>query len=259
MARKKEVRRRHSKLPKLEVVAMMLEGKDDEEIAKKYNTTASVVSKVIHRHIKEVTNVRETQVLIKTQKGTIKKNVRVLKTMASTRTINKKFMDLLSEPDADELSESETMFALTYILTGEAKFALEEAGLDAGLQAPNSKDRNNMGYCKRLRCQYLLNKLNVAQAIKAYRDEKFKKQLDGIDKRYTQKELLMQLDEMKHAPGTQRKDILSCLRMIGETEGAFTQNINVGKIDPGEALDELIEMVSGGSEGEDEFFEMEED
>ena len=261
---KMTVKRRRSKIPKMEVIELYTKGQTEEQIAESLGSSKGTVSKIIVRHIQEMTNLRESRLLITAQKKTIKGSTamsgavnRGLQTILNTKTINKDFTEMLSKPDAAELSVAETHFVFVYSLTGDGVTALEEAGLAAGLQQPNTGDRNNYGTCLQIRAEYMKKKSNVSMAIQLERTRNFGEVITkGIDRKYIQGELLEQLDQMKHTPKLNRKDILACLKMIGETVGAYVKNIQISEIDPAESMEELIEMVKDREDDSGEVYEV---
>lgn len=245
MARKIETRKRSKALDKYKVVELYLTGKTEGEIATLMNSNKAVVSKVIVRHIKELTNTKETRLLTAPQTRGIKAG---LKTLLNTKSINSDFTALLSPPGDQVLTIAESVFCEMLIATGDAVTALVEAGLDAGLQQPNSGGRNNYDKCLELRAKFLLIKPNVRSTIDEMRKQQWTPYAEQVNKEFVQVELLQQLSEMKFKPSVNRKEILSCLKMVGETVAAYSTSIAVTNIDPAQALDDLIELAGDKSE-----------
>ena len=242
-------------LPKYEVIDDYLKGMTEEELADKYNAKLLTVTRCITDHIKAMSNLRETSLLVKSQNipngGSALRNVqKSIKVVRESSSINKSFLSLLSEPESPELSDRELHFILTYALTGDGVHALQESGLDAGLvkSSRGFEQAAQLKQCCRLRVEYLKRKKNVAAALEAERKIRYRDIVDDINREFVQLELLEQLDQLKQDPRKNASLIQKNLRLIGETIGAYVTNMKVSKIDPSQAMDDLIEMALDSDE-----------
>jgi len=158
-----------------------------------------------------------------------------------TNLVNEPFLDLLSPP-TDTLTDEELTYAYLYVFTGDNQSAVEQSGLDAGLNNKRIvKDTPAYAYAMRVRGLLLRNKPNVQSYINALREEKLKDNRE-VNKAFIIEELVDQLNQMKEE-GKERRLILETIKLLGQTCSAFTERIEIGTIDPSRPVDALIEMA----------------
>lgn len=219
-----------------------------QTLAIKYSTTSGIVAKILTRHWKTFTNLRESKLLIDSQKyDDVHKSGSyiALKSMGRALGMNEKFTDLLSEDDSQILSDHEVAFCLHYVSTGNSFTSVKESKLSVGLlQEKSEESRHKYKVACRLRSTYLKNKPNVAAFINQLKSEKFLPEV--IDKQFVQRELLEQLELIKEDDelSTYRKKTLALktIESIGRTVGAFSETLRIEKVDPAEALDALAKL-----------------
>lgn len=223
------------------------------EVARKHGTTENNVGLIVNRHWKALCNMRESRALTTVdpnlvnsrRNGNSSANV-VFRELARAKTINQEFLDLLSDPEAALLTDSEAMYSWIVVHSGDADDAMITAGLDVGLYkdtAPKSGDRFAYDKALKLRRIYMDNKPNVVAYVTQLREERLINA--DVGKARIQTELIEQLHQMKSSGETHRhrNQMLKCIELLGKTVGAFTERVEIHEVDPSNALDQLIEMA----------------
>ena len=92
-----------------------------------------------------------------------------------------------------------------------------------------------------------MKKSNVSKYITELREKKIENVI--VSKGLVQSELVDQVTQLKEITsndGTtiqQRSQLLKAIELLGKSVGAFSENIKVETVDPGQALDKLIDMA----------------
>ena len=240
---KVRVRKAESSLDHMAIVKDYAEGVISvKEIAQKHSTAENNVGLIANRFWKSLTNMRESRILTGTQ-GHFE-SASALKDLQSTDLINQEFLSLLSDSDTTLISEPESIYAWAYVHTGDPIESLEAAGLNKGLYKENKRDqRFSYTQALRYRAMYLNSKPNVISYIKELRERRL---IDAdVGRARIQSELIEQLESMKASPNISkhRASILRTIELLGKTVGAFVDRVEVTKVDPSNALDQLIEMA----------------
>lgn len=205
-------------------------------------------------------NLNDSEALIKFINGTITRLNIVKETSAinpatqshylnykPTSLVNEPFLELLSPPAAS-ITDEEMTYCYLYVFTGDNRSAIEQSGLDAGLNHKRIiKDTPTYDYALRVRGLLLRNKPNVKAHIDLLRSEKLKDN-KIVDKSFVIGELVEQLNQLKE-DGRERKLILETIKLLGQTCHAFTERIEVCQIDPNKPIDSLIEMAMKEANG----------
>ena len=217
-----------------------------KQIAEKHSTSEENVGLIVQRHWKALTNMRESRALLAPAKESLKYETgqqKALRELRSTELINEEFAEELSHDESDLLTEAESIYAWTYVHTGDAIEALKLAKLDVGLYKERGKEsRFSYDRALILRSHYLNAKPNVSRYIQELRETRYVEQ--DVSKQKVQGELLDQLAYLKQSGDPRdRKEILRCIELLGKTVGAFTERIEVREVNPVDALDKLIEMA----------------
>lgn len=215
------------------------------EIAQKHHTTSNNVGLIASRFWKSLTNMRESRLLEESTKdgqaGFDAKHA--LKELHGSTQINQEFLDLLSDPSANLLSDPEAVYAWTYVHSGDLRLSLKTSGLDIGLAREKKKDsRFSYDHACMLRGQYLNCKANIAGYIKELRETRL---IDAdVGKARIQSELIEQIEQLKSTGDTRnRASILRAIELLGKTVGAFVDRVEVKEVNASDALDRLIEMA----------------
>jgi len=147
---------------------------------------------------------------------------------------------LLSPVNSTDLTASEIAFAFILHSTGSMTTALKESEFSKVLGS-NSAFIQVLG-------NYLLMKPNVQSFLKKLESDQ-ELQLD-VTKGVVQNELVSQIYQLKDKIATStdsrtgdRGYLLKAIELLGKTIGAFQDKITVEQVDPGQALDKLIEMA----------------
>ena len=216
------------------------------QIAENYKTTPKNVGLIVNRHWKSLTNMRESRMLLQAPESAQEHfdTKHAMAQLHSTDLINQEFLDKLSDPESELLSDEEATYAWCYVHTGDGAESVKTAGLDIGLIRDKSRD-TRFSYDKALdiRKMYLNAKPNVGRYVTQLREERL---IDAdVGKSRIQSELITQIDQMK-ASGQANKNRMAMLRsieLLGKTVGAFVERVEITEVNPSDALDELIEMA----------------
>lgn len=222
----------------LELIHLYAKGQTSTaDIAKQFGTSEENVGLIVNRHWKELTNMKESRALISPSKDSNS----TLRLIHNTSHINQAFLDLLSPPSLETLTEAESIYCWLLIHTGDLSMAFQESGLDAGLIKGDRNSRHSYDKALLVRQMYLANKPNVASYLKDLRERKY---IDtDITKSRLQLELLEQLDLLKRDPIKHKKEILTTLKLLGSSAGVWVDRMEVGTIDHNKALDQFFNAL----------------
>lgn len=211
-----------------------------KEISEKHHTTEDNVGLIVNRFWRSLTNMRESRALIAADTKDARS---ALQELNHTELINEKFLEKLSSPDSDLLTEEESQYSWVYAHTGDLKEALKVSKLDIGLHKERGKDsRFSYDRALVLRGMYLNSKPNIVRYIQELRESRL--QDANVGKSRIQSELIEQLDRLKNrSDGKYESQITRTIELLGKTVGAFTDRIEVSEVNPENALDKLIEMA----------------
>lgn len=237
-----------SQTKRSEIVSLFIAGQTDyAEIASATKTSVKAVSKVINEDYKRFSDLKETKHLIESQHYpdiTKSASYHQLKLMAKAKEMNSSFIEKISE-ESEALTDSEVMFALHYVSTGNPTAAIEEAKLDVGLISTGT----SANIAKALRADLLLHKPNVVHYIT---DLKTKRYLpEAVSKSQIQVLLLEQIESVTKDPHLKPQSRHSLkhklTESLGRTIGAFSDRVQVTTVNPVEALAQL-EKLNAASE-----------
>lgn len=243
----------------LVVQEYMHSDKTTGQLATQFNTSDSNIEMIVQRHWKTLTNVRETKLLIGNQDSpNHHKNSAyiALKSIGKVPKINQDFLDLLSGPEDELLTDNELQYCYNFVATGDNRKALESAELNKGLlTAGSDKNRNEYQLACQLRGHFLRSKKNIAQYITKLKEEQFIPKI--VDKQFIQRELLEELHHQKEA-GAPSKEKLRTIELLGKTVGAFTEVVKVEEVDPSKALDYIDSLAQADASISSDVVELEE-
>lgn len=210
------------------------------EIAEKHKTSEDNVGLIVKRFWKSLTNMRESRALIAADTKDARS---ALHELNHTELINEKFLEKLSDPESDLLTEEESQYVWVYVHTGDLKEALRISKLDMGLYKEKGKDsRFSADRAMVLRGMYLNSKPNIVRYIQELRESRL--QDANVGKSRIQSELIEQLDRLKNrSDGKYESQITRTIELLGKTVGAFVDRVEVSEVNPENALDQLIEMA----------------
>jgi hypothetical protein len=175
--------------------------------------------------------------------------VDIAKTKVSTETIDKALKtsfineilrDMLSEDNAEILTDHEVMYCNLFVHTGSNSVALKESQLIKCLPRTTPVREQYLG-------MYLREKPNIKLYIKSLQEDKLKEFKQ--DKRNIQLELATQISEIKEEiqcggdSPRNRGHILKAIELLGKTLGAFEERVRVTEVSAADALDNLLEMA----------------
>lgn len=229
---------------KYQVIDDYLLGDSVHSITKKYGIKDDEVNKIIQAQLRALLNKREETIIKYMYNNSLQVYANKLK---EWQVMTESFTSLLSPPTSPDLSESEMMFAFVYANEYDDKLALSLSGLDVGLEDDKESDcvcTVTREKAIRFRILYLLKKKNIKDYIDKLREENYKEA--GIDKSKVMSELYDLLESLKKTRSEKRdnnKELLKVIELLGKGLGVWVEKIEVGKIDPSEALDRLIEMA----------------
>ncbi|MCK5128034.1 MAG: hypothetical protein KAR42_17390 [candidate division Zixibacteria bacterium] len=214
---------------KYSIFQLYTEGKGHTEISKTFNIPPSTLSTCISSFIKSLTLVQESNKL---------ENSKVASCIDRTAKTSKEITDEFKE----DAQNSGLTFAWYYGKTSDIKYSLKASGLDKGI--PAKLPGSTKDYVLRVRGQYLLSIKAVKDEVNSVRQQEL---LDNkVDRSYVMSEILGQLEEEKilRSDNPQsRTNSIKLIKMLGDSVGAFTTNINVSEVSPEDSLQVLIEMA----------------
>ena len=219
------------------ILSLYLEGKTPTEIAEEVESSPSGVGTFITDTVKALFRIYETNKLLESHNRDLGHNRYSwvpLKSIDSS--LNKSFLDKLSEPDATLLTEEERTFCYLMVHEGNELNALKESSLNIGLKDARSSEYKRLAS---LRCTYLKAKpnlitymrelqVNYAGAIK-------------VSKETIQTEILMTLSQLRNNdPVKSAPTIAKLLNDLGRTEGIF---VDKTEIDNKLSLDDSFDLM----------------
>jgi len=217
-----------------------------DSLAAKYKVHYDTIRKIIRDFQSDLNNLAETYDLVSPNNYKFKSTgcVRV----AHPELINESFLSLLSAPTAPILTEAEQTYAWIYTYTGDSGKALKQSKLDAGLENNKEVVSTPQGTTPfqnavKIRGFYLRSKENVRDYIISLRERKLADL--KVDKSYVQSHLIEIIENLRDEadPSTNRNNMLKSLELLGKTCNAFTENIRIEEVKPGDALDSLLELA----------------
>lgn len=214
---------------KYQCLHMYMEGKSYREIGKALDMSSSTLSSALSTFVRSLTLVQETNKLENSRVSPI-----IDRTVKSCKEISEEFKD-----DAEELG---LIFAWYYGKTNDIRFSLKAAGLDKGI--PGNTAVNTRNYILRVRGQYLLSSPVIQKEVATVREQEI---VDNkVDRKYVMSEILGQLEEeklLREDNPQSRTNSIKLIKMLGDSVGAFTTNINVQEVNPEDSLQMLIELA----------------
>lgn len=210
----------------------------NNDIAEKYQLDPRTVDHIICDLYKKLQNIKETKTLIATQKRP-EVFLQIKKDYIDSDRINQDFLDLLSEPDSQVLTDNELIFSELFVNNGDEISALEESGLNVGLKKGDKASYNNS--CK-LRAFYLRRKTNVATTIRDIQRSKLK--VMNMGKEHLQSELLALVEKLRNNTDIRSTSpLLKSIELLGRSIGAFEEKITVETVNGDDVLDRILQKA----------------
>ena len=219
----------------------------NNDIAEKYQLSTDTVENLVKDTYRKFQNVRETKILITTQ-GQPERFLRLKRDYILSDKINQEFLEKLSEPDSLVLTDNEMLFCELFADHGNEISALEESGLDAGLQKTNVK-QDTFNSSLKLRSFYLRRKPNVAGMIKEIQQRKIKVMTSG--KEHLQAELLAVVEKLRNN-GDPRSvpAIPKSIELLGRSVGAYDDKQTIEVVGGDDALDKILNRAKSANNRE---------
>lgn len=161
---------------------------------------------------------------------------------APSRVSMKTPLSMMNELWLDKVDQNFEQYAYYYATTGNNIFALEESKLHEDLPASTTERAKKFIYGARGR--HLRSIPTVHRQINQYRDQRVKD--TDVTTTLIQSELLQQLDELKEQTADNpraRGHILKTIELLGKTEGAFSETLNVNDTSTKTGMDILMAKV----------------
>jgi len=219
-------------------------GKSYQEIADETGWNVASIKRQVQKHYSSMRELLETETLIESQKAD---NVSMVNTPAKVKTyrnqkkldknINKNFLEKISDPDAETLTNEEVMFAYLMVHEGDEINALSQSGLAEGLA------KSNPGYRRaiKMRCIMLKGKRNMIKYINSIQVD-YARELN-VSKEVIQAEILQQLHTLKNQNNPKLAPTIAKLtEQLGRTVGAFSDKITIQEVSFDDAMDEMMDM-----------------
>lgn len=156
----------------------------------------------------------------------------------STQTL---IQEYTSDPLSPELTPQEISFSFLYSATGSLFQALKESGFKDCLQ-----DGCNTSAYLQILGTFLLSKPNIKDFLQKLENDKTL--LSDFSKKEVQGELVNQIYQLKeelaiNPTKNTRGHMLKAIELLGRTIGAYQDKIQIEEVNPGDALDKLIEAA----------------
>jgi hypothetical protein len=230
---------------KFKIIAKYSEGIPAGKLSEEYGVSKENIRTLVSNMSSSLAAVEETNRLIAGTKG------------RSFLPLNVPKSKFLNQPFLDRIEDGAAIFAYFLAATGDAKFALESAGLHLGVPANATKQSKE--YVWKTRAQYLLEIPEVKRIMQEEYDKKIKD--FRLDKPDIQIELLQQIQELKNIvpyDPRQRGNLLKSIELLGRTIGAFTDRVEVEEVDAKSGLQLLMERARAETKqiGKDEPIEV---
>ena len=217
-----------------------------QDMSEKYDVSRDAIESFINRIYKKFQNVRETKMLLQSQKNP-KYFMQLKKEHFDPERVNEEFLSMLSEPDSLVLTDNELMYCELFVSDGDEIKAIEGAQLDIGLSKGTDKGYNES---IKLRSFYLRRKFNIAEYIKHLQKEKIKVLSTG--KEHLQAELLSLIEKLRNNGDPKLvPSILKALELVGRSIGAFEDKQVIEHIGGDDALDKILNKAKAATVTED--------
>lgn len=229
---------------KLYIINEYTLGRSFEEIAEDTGWDVDSIRLEIRQFFISLKQIVETQSLIDQQEADQNLPVKSKKRIALYRNqkkidedINEKFLEKLSGPEDQVLTQEEVLFCYLMVHEGDEIAALTESGLAEGL---NDK-ADTYVRAARLRCLMLKGKVNIIKYINGLQID-YAKELN-VNKEMIQSELISLIRQYKamHDPRL-APTIAKLTEQLGRTTGAFTDRVEVSELSFDDAMDKMMEM-----------------
>lgn len=142
----------------------------------------------------------------------------------------------------EKAEQNAEQYAYFYATTGNNQFALEQSELHEDL--PSDTSARSTKFIHGARGKFLRDQPDINKLINQYREKKVKDADVGTT--LIQSELLQQLDELKELAsddGRARGHLIRVIELLGKTEGAFSETLNVNDTSTKTGMDLLMAKV----------------
>lgn len=213
------------------------------DIAIKYSTSPDKVERFISKLYKNFQNVRETKMLLQSQRApeyfkSIQKN------HLDPDRINREFLSKLSDPLSPSLTNEELIYCELFVSDGDSCKAIEESGLSVGI---DKGDRGSYQNAIKLRDFYLRKKENIKEYILFLQRERVK--LLETGKSHIQSELLALVEKLRNNGDPKLvPSLLKAIELIGRSIGAFEDKQVIEHVHGDDALDRIISKAKSVSD-----------
>jgi hypothetical protein len=223
-------------------------GLNYRELSEKHGIVYETLRNGIKLYRERLNTAYELHYMSQLQKTTL--SVDTIKKALQTDFIMPVLSDMLSPDDTEVLTDHELMYAYLFVNTGSNEIALRESQLLSCLKETTPVRMQYLG-------MYLREKPNIKQYILLLQDEKLEEVRSS--KKLVQRELITQIEQLKEivslGGGTSgdRSNLIRCIELLGKSEGAFTEKVEIQEVKAADALDKLLDMAkkavaSDGSE-----------
>ncbi len=208
-------------------------GTQVKQIAGEYNIEEAQLKTFISSELKGLNTIKETNELINSTQGLL------TNTIDPTKMLNKGFLD--------NVDDKKDAYAYYYAMTGSNEEALRQSGLNKWI--PRGTPESSKRYIFSVRGKYLRDLAPVASYISQVRADRIKElKVTKPDIQHMTLEQIEELRELVADDNRLRKPLLDAIKMLGQTIGAFTENIKVEEVSAKSGLELLMEKAKQEAE-----------
>lgn len=211
-----------------------------EAISEKHSISVDKVRDIVSSTYKEFQNVRESKLILYNQNSSPDYIVKIKSEYIDPERINKDFLDRLSPFDSDTLTDYEMLFCEYFVDRGDEVLAIQESGLDVGLNKDSKAQYRNAII---LRAFFLKRKNNVKSYIDKLKELKAQ-EIEENTKGKVQVELLSLIEKLRGSNDVKSmSSILRAIELLGKTKGIFEERQVIEYIDADSALDRILQRA----------------
>lgn len=208
--------------------------KTNREIALALGVAEKTVENTIGKLYKDFCSVRESKCLLAEKSLPLNYKSEVL----NTNHINDSFLQLLSEPDSQLLTDNELLYCEMYNQDHDEVKAIELAKLNVGIRK-DSKDPKGYRTALQLRSYYLRKKPNIAAYLTQLQKDRLSILEDG--KTFIQSELLSVISKLKKMDGERATaNYLKSIETLGRILGSFEADNKIEVVSGDSALEKIL-------------------
>jgi hypothetical protein len=239
-AKEKQGKVHFSSLPwpkQLDLISEFIFRGDYKELSDEHGVTQDTLRNGIKLFRERLNTQYELTYMANAEKTAL--STEVIEKALETNFVSKVLRDMLSADEEETLSTHELMYCVLYVNTGSNQIALKESQLDKCLTEPTDIRKQYLG-------MHLRNKPNIKKYIQLLQEEQLEEL--SVSKNQLQADyaiLIRQLKERVALEGksTDIQNMLTAMRDLGKTMGAFVEKVQVTEISAADALDTLLDMA----------------